>query len=603
MQRNPPSESGAFNPRILVAVGLCSAGVLLAMVSFAAMPSSGMTDSSLGSQGDSSLVDAQADANAIEKMAPHSNAPGRPGWSIIVSPKISSSQTLLGVTCVSESDCWAVGSYWPDLKGLTLIEHWDGTSWAIVPSPNIGVLANVLNTVACASASECWAIGSYADNYSHPFPILMEHWDGFSWSIVSSPTSPGELHGIACASPSECWAVGVQVRYPAGQGLIERWDGTAWAIVTSPETAPGQLDAVTCASESECWAVGHYYPTSGLPGPQPLTFAQTLIEHWDGTSWSIVSSPNTDSRQSNALVSVTCASGSDCWAVGTAAHMLTEHWNGNSWSIVASPIVTETGVDFAYGVTCASASDCWMVGYTYTFPMSQTVIEHWDGRSWSIVPSPNPSATLNLPFGVTCASASECWTVGVYDDNALNGGALIELYSLTIPPLTSVVSSKIHGSAGTFDTDLPLIGDPGIECRIPGATGTRGIDYKVVFSFVNPVTNCGVAGIGSASFGPNLNQCTVNLSNVPNAHYTTVSLNNVLDSQNNSGNVSVQMGLLVGDVSGDGKVTASDVSLVKAQVGTPVTESNFRSDVSADGSINTRDVRITKTQIGNKLRP
>jgi hypothetical protein len=150
---------------------------------------------------------------------------------------------------------------------------------------------------------------------------------------------------------------------------------------------------------------------------------------------------------------------------------------------------------------------------------------------------------------------------------------------------------------------LPLIGDPGIECRIPGATGTPGIDYKVVFSFVNPVTNCGVASIGSASFGPNLNQCTVNLSNVPNAHYTTVSLNNVLDSQNNSGNVSVPMGLLVGNASGDGKVTCRDMGLVKAQVGTPVTESNFRTDVSADGSIDTRDFRITKSQVGQNLGP
>ena len=95
----------------------------------------------------------------------------------------------------------------------------------------------------------------------------------------------------------------------------------------------------------------------------------------------------------------------------------------------------------------------------------------------------------------------------------------------------------------------------------------------------------------------------MNLSNVPDAHYTTVSLNNVLDSQNNSGNVSVPMGLLVGDASGDGKVTASDVSLVRAQVGTPVTESNFRTNVSADGSINARDVRITKSQIRKNLRP
>jgi hypothetical protein len=150
---------------------------------------------------------------------------------------------------------------------------------------------------------------------------------------------------------------------------------------------------------------------------------------------------------------------------------------------------------------------------------------------------------------------------------------------------------------------LPVIGDPGIECRIPGATGTPGIDHKVVFNFVNPVTNCGVAGTGSLSSGPNLNQCTVNLTGVPDAQYTTVTLNNVLDSQNNTGNVSVPMGVLLGDVSGDGRVVTNDVRLVKDQVGTPVTQSNFRTDVNADGSISKGDVRITKAQVGNTLPP
>src|SRR6185437_15254066 len=116
----------------------------------------------------------------------------------------------------------------------------------------------------------------------------------------------------------------------------------------------------------------------------------------------------------------------------------------------------------------------------------------------------------------------------------------------------SVVSRKVHATAGTFDINLPLTGPRGVECRSPGQTGTAGVDYKMVFSFSAPVTSCGTASSGSVSSGPNPNQCTVNLTGVPNAQYTTVTLTgvNVLTSCVTpfTGNVSGTMGLLIGDV-------------------------------------------------------
>src|SRR5437870_9619582 len=47
MRKNPLSKSGFFNLRVLMAVSFCSLGVMLAMLSFAATPSSGtLTDTS-----------------------------------------------------------------------------------------------------------------------------------------------------------------------------------------------------------------------------------------------------------------------------------------------------------------------------------------------------------------------------------------------------------------------------------------------------------------------------------------------------------------------------------------------------------------------------
>src|SRR5258708_35666764 len=87
--------------------------------------------------------------------------------------------------------------------------------------------------------------------------------------------------------------------------------GTSWAIVSSANTSGTQsnfLLGVTCASASECWAVGYYYNDNVI--------SQTLIERWDGTSWAIVSSPNTSPTHSNFLYSVTWGSASGSGAVG-----------------------------------------------------------------------------------------------------------------------------------------------------------------------------------------------------------------------------------------------------------------------------------------------
>src|SRR5437667_3509781 len=98
-----------------------------------------------------------------------------------------------------------------------------------------------------------------------------------------------------------------------------------------------------------------------------------------------------------------------------------------------------------------------------------------------------------------------------------NGGQLVKtspssVTCLPVPPLASVVSRKVHGGAGTGDIPLPLTGTRGVECRSPGQTGTAGVDYKIVFTFVNNITSCGSAGTtgGSVVSGPNVNQCTEN---------------------------------------------------------------------------------------------
>src|SRR5207302_161685 len=126
----------------------------------------------------------------------------------------------------------AVGAYANPAGGVeTLIERWDGSSWVIANSPNIGY-SNFLTSVACVSASDCWAVGFYdAVNRA----TLIVHWDGNAWTIVESPnatvTNINILSSVACASASDCWTVG---RYfndnYVVQTLTEHWDGHSWSI-------------------------------------------------------------------------------------------------------------------------------------------------------------------------------------------------------------------------------------------------------------------------------------------------------------------------------------------------------------------------------------
>jgi hypothetical protein len=181
--------------------------------------------------------------------------------------------------------------------------------------------------------------------------------------------------------------------------------------------------------------------------------------------------------------------------------------------------------------------------------------------------------------------------------------------SCPVAPIVPVgaVSRKTHLSAGTFDVDLPLIGMPGVECR----TGGSSRNHKVVVTFAHPVTIGGsttpppsavmLNGTGSvSSITVNSSVVTINLTGVANAQTLGITLKNVSDGTN-SGNVSIPMGVLEGDTSGNGKVNSSDISQTQSQSGHQVTSSNFREDVTVNGLINSSDIADVQQHSGTGL--
>jgi hypothetical protein len=251
-------------------------------------------------------------------------------WSSVSTPTLSGGGSFSGVVAVASNDVWAVGS----TGSQPLIEHWDGTSWSVVSSPKLPH-GGSLSAVTAISTNNVWAVGD-SDNLSVD---LVEHWDGTSWSVVSSPAFKGSLdviYGASADASNDVWAVG-------NPGLILHFDGTSWSRTVLPPARYGgpALFAVAALSPSNVWAVGMVRPSAAFEW-------RPLVEHWDGTSWSVVSSPEPNPKIGYNLKAIAAISATDIWAAGTTG---IENWNGTSWSLVSA---VPSGVSFPDGVAALS---------------------------------------------------------------------------------------------------------------------------------------------------------------------------------------------------------------------------------------------------------
>jgi hypothetical protein len=238
----------------------------------------------------------------------------------------------------------------------------------------------------------------------------------------------------------------------------------------------------------------------------------------------------------------------------------------------------------------------------------------WSGLSGGTAEIPGYITTVvNLPLAAAGHNVRLRWRLGS-DSNAVpstNPGVRIDTISVSTavcggnaPVLSAAVSRKTHGAAGTFDVPLllplPGGGSIGVEPRSGGASGA----HTIVATFANPVSVGGVSvtmGTGSASYSVAGNVVTINLTGVTDIQRLGVTLANVSDGPNR-GNLTIPMGVLLGDTNGSLSVTGSDVSQTKAAAASgSVSGSTFRSDVNVNGAINTSDIGLVKARSGASL--
>ena len=264
---------------------------------------------------------------------------------------------LESVSCPSAKNCIAVGFARVANSYKALVEHWNGSRWAVVPGANpAGSTGAYLYGVSCPGASSCFAVGGFTRG--SVFNSLVEHWDGISWSIMPSPNFADSrksfLYGVACASTTTCFAVSYQ-HATSGNALMQQYDGSNWSVVTIPKPSGSSENspfAVSCPSATGCFAVGYSQPFVEAP-------LRTAVEHWDGSSWTIVPSPNPNNA-TTGLAGVSCPSATSCFAVGAYASKtaqgnkgLVERWDGSAWSVVASPNPAGSrNINLAASVVC-----------------------------------------------------------------------------------------------------------------------------------------------------------------------------------------------------------------------------------------------------------
>jgi len=350
------------------------------------------------------------------------------GWTIVAAPPIGANATLTGVATVSDNDAWAVGYHsgaaFTNVGAKALVDTWNGAAWSQVATPATPGNTALLFAVSASSATDAWAVGRTQVNKSS-FEGVALHWNGTAWSVspgfpaALSPIPGASAAGVADISPGDAYAIGNSAATAVGS--LVHWNGSAWSAVTLPLPANANsnttLNAISATGSGNVWIVGTFLDSANGRD-------ETFSEHFDGTTWSVVPMPPVSSPDSNAFFQfngIKANSPSDVWAVGdsgiidvpSSQKTLIEHFNGSGWSIVPSPSPGSIGV--LSGVTTSNAAtSVWAVGASTPAGTSvrQTLTLNWNGTAWNVVASPNTGSTDGLGAVATRPGAAIVWAVG-----------------------------------------------------------------------------------------------------------------------------------------------------------------------------------------------
>jgi len=368
--------------------------------------------------------------------------------------------------------------------------------FAVQKTPNPNVQGNTLNAVAAISPSDAWAVGYQNDNNLNQSRTLTQHWNGTTWTQIKSPnpgTTPGctdsvtgnFLNAVATVATNDVWAVGFSFTCTSLlKPMALHWNGSQWNVVPTPKLNTNDnaaLNGIFAFASDNIFAVGYQPASNGA--------VQTLIEHWNGSAWTVVPSPNANNT-GNVLTSISAASPTDIWAVGDQVapgievRTLALHFDGNIWSVVPTPNPvggSELDQNILTSVVALAPNDVTTVGFTVANFTELTMAQHWDGNTWTVVPTPNRSTvpgSFNTLRGVTAVSPTDLYAVGFFADSATAGQQLTLILHFD-GKRWKIIRSPITGVAQQLNGVFALPGTT--DVWVAGASSRNGIDPESGF--------------------------------------------------------------------------------------------------------------------------
>jgi hypothetical protein len=353
-------------------------------------------------------------------------------WTVQTTPNATGAEhsNLYDIGCnqSATNPCVSVGKT-TESGGKTApyAQAWNGASWSnITAKAPEGATAGELQSVDCAFLFEslaCYAAGSYTSSGVTKSLIMSGGTGGFSEiQSTSNPEGASEtaLKGMACKLIfTDCIAVGYSVKSGKKTAFVLRLGSESkWTILVMPEpegAVSSELHGADCVSSTFCVAVGSYTDSGGSIWAMSAT--------WNGTSWTLRTVPKPAGSIRTVLLDVSCTSASACTGVGIYRDSgglqtsFVQRWNGTSWSLQSSPNPVGSTNTVFQGVSCASASFCVGVGDWNNGKSWQPMAQEWNGSAWALDTTPNPvGATETIIEGVACRTAG-CLSSGWYADS------------------------------------------------------------------------------------------------------------------------------------------------------------------------------------------
>jgi hypothetical protein len=361
-------------------------------------------------------------------------------------------------------------------------ETYDACAWNVVPSPNVSPERNLLRAVA-AVGTEAWAVGDYdADLGPNVNPhTLAIRWDGSAWSVVPSPNVGNGwnvLEAVTAIAADDLWAVGWSAPMTTGgtpQTLTLHGDGQTWELVDSPVLTGGSELLAIDAEGGEVWAVGDRAgPGDGSTGVASLAVRPS------GSAWEVLPTPNLGSAR-NHLYAVDVIGPGDAWAVGRWRHVgetsrtFAIHWDGASWTHVPTP---DPGLDGTlWDVEGAAADDVWAIGSFHNGTDYEAMTLHWDGTEWTVVANPGGGNAIAV------AAGDDAWTMGTtvthWDGSAWTPVAAPDSggdvgAATVVGPCEGWAVGRVIDDAGVFTTlTWRLVGTPDLSTEPFPSDGVR----------------------------------------------------------------------------------------------------------------------------------